>query len=456
MGAEVSTRDRMDRFDRIPEIVEKKESGQPNTAQELATLVSAVVQKATPEENIIRWLRAVKKNDMLPDELAAYTLALANSGRVMNWGASPSAAKHAPGGVGENTTGPIDAIVAACGVYAPIYTGRRLEHTPGTVDRYGSIPGFKIFLEANRFEHQMHELGIAMTGQTPDCAPGDGKIYALREEYSKGRPASESLVEVPALIIGSVLGKKIASGAKNFGMLLSYGDGAFLTDYAQAVQTAERMQAVAGHASSKLSAVPTSFDAPLGDYLATTSLAVREGIKLLRNEGVAPDFREAVLRVSSVMLLNAGTADSLSAARALAESTLTSGAALARFAKFIEAQGGDPRICDDPAHLPHSQYCLSVLAPKAGYIRPHTRTLGEIANRLANGEFGDSSFDPGAGIVLTRQGRYGADVKAGNLIAVVHGGSLAEGAVHDILEKGLIIQDTPPPALERFGQTILA
>ena len=427
-------------MDPILALIEKRERGDANTREELSAFVTAAVSQQAPEELIVRWLRAVKNRGMEHQELSDYTMALAHSGRVLSFGSHPAAGKHAPGGVGENTSGPIDAIVAACGVYAPIYTGARLQHTPGTVDRFGSIPGFQIFLDPNTFHRQVEQIGIAMTGQTKECAPGDGVLYALREKHG--------LVMVDDHILASVLSKKFASGATSFGLLMTFGNGAFIADEAAARRMAERMQGVAACANARCSATLVAMHAPLGDVLSTTSLAVAEGIRLLRNEPVSPALREAVLRVAATMLLDGKAESTLEAARARAESTLTSGRALQKFQELLQAQGANPQIGDNPLLLPQPTESLEIRAPTAGFVVPYTRELGNAANALA-GAYNTPEFDPTAGIILTPEGRYGSQVSQGAVIARV----LGCRRVRDLQEHvaaGFTITTEPPPAIERF------
>lgn len=435
-------------LDPFEAIVRYKEAGSPNTLEQLTDLIRGAVSKEVSEDLLVRWLRAVKQHDMNSQELADYTLALAHSGKVLDWGSHASAGKHAPGGVAENTSGPVDAIVAACGVYAPIYTGKRLMHTPGTVDRYGSIPGFKIFLSSGQFKRQIESIGMAMTGQGPDCAPGDGLIYALREKVE--------LVQVQALIVGSVLSKKIASGAKNFGVLMTFGEGALLCDATEALSMANRMQGVAKFAGARISSSPVSLHAPLGDHISTTALAVKECIRLLRNEDVAPDLREAVLRVASTMLLDTCKADTIIAARELAERTLSNGNALTKFQEFIAAQGGDPRCCEDLRILPQSESIIEIRANESGYVVWNPRALGQIANSLA-GEFGSSEFDPGAGIVLSSEARYGSYLSRGALLATIYcKQGWAARAEQFIRTLALVIDNNRPAQIPRFYEQVLS
>ncbi|MCB0310912.1 MAG: hypothetical protein KDD42_06745, partial [Bdellovibrionales bacterium] len=186
------------------------------------------------------------------------------------------------------------------------------------------------------------------------------------------------------------------------------------------------------------------------------SLAVREGIKLLRNEEVSPDYREAVLRLSTLMFVGAKRCQTKDEGRRLAERALSSGEALETFRSFLGAQGADPRICDDFDLLPSPEKVEVVRAPHSGYIHTDPRALGNLANSLANGEFGSTSFDSSAGIIICPNARYGSHVEKGTPIAEVYGSArLAPPAAKSILTGPITIQDAPPPTTERFPKEVL-
>lgn len=430
--------------------------GAAATPDELRWLMSGAADGTIPDEALVDWIAAVAYVGMDLPELAAYTQAMAESGRVFKFRertGKPVAVKHAPGGVGENTSGAVDALVAACGVAAPAITGPRLMHTPGTVERYGSIPNFCVTPDADQFERFVESAGAAIIAQSADIVPADGRIYALREQ--------RGLVQVQAHILASVLSKKIACSPDVIALLMTYGDGALLRTKDEAEEMARLMIAVCSELDIHVGAVLCNMDRPLGNHLATTSLAVQESAGVVAGWHPSSDLSEAVLRLASIMIHGAGKANSIATARRIAEHAIATGSALASFKLMLETQGANPSIVGDPTRWPKAEHQIALRAPRAGWVVQHARALGDFANELA-GAWGSAQFDPAAGIVLDPSALKGP-VTAGRLLATVHASGelgarmMAEEEFRaEVVRRCFTVADTQQPEFHRFTGLILS
>src|SRR5688572_7980300 len=310
---------------------------------------------------------AIYLNGMDQSEQQALTEAMLNSGNILDFSdiPKPKADKHSTGGVGDKTSVIIAPLVAACGVCVPMISGRGLGHTGGTLDKLESIPGYRVNLSANEFKQVLDQVGYAMAGQTAEIAPADKKMYALRD--------ATATVEAIPLIVASIISKKGAAGLDAMIIDVKGGNGAFMREESRATELAhaldssrinapfmraesratELAHALVGTGNScgiKTRALLTDMNQPLGSAVGN-SLEVEECIRLLRGE--APEAARPVLdlslELSAHMLLLANVDESIEAAHERLRAVLESGQALECLRRNIEAQGGDPRVCDDPA-----------------------------------------------------------------------------------------------------------
>jgi len=351
----------------------------------------------------------------------------------------PKADKHSTGGVGDKVSLHLAPMVAACGIAVPMISGRGLGHTGGTVDKLESIPGFRVGLSLSEFRAQVGKIGVALISQTDELVPADRKLYALRDVTAT--------VECIPLICASILSKKLAEGIDVLVLDVKFGRGAFMKDKARARELAVALTSAARSMGKQTRAVMTAMDEPLG-HTVGNALEVAESIECLRGSGPG-DLMEVTYALGEQMLVLAGTAKDAAAARVLLERSVSSGAALAKFRELVAAQGGDPRVADDPAVLPASQIKVPVPSPADGWVRS-VDALGVAlaALRLGAGRAkAEDGIDPAVGVAALA--KVGQRVSKGQPLCVVHAndkGRLAEA--HTILARTIVVgalSVTPAP-----------
>jgi pyrimidine-nucleoside phosphorylase/thymidine phosphorylase len=425
--------------------IRHKRDGGRHTPEEVQALADAYAKGEVPDYQMAAWLMAVFYQGLDRDETMALTRAMLHSGTVIEFEdlPGPTVDKHSTGGVGDKISLPLAPIVAACGAYVPMLSGRGLGHTGGTLDKLESIPGFRTRLSIDEFKRQVRALGLAFGGQTADLAPADGKLYALRDVTAT--------VECVPLIVSSILSKKFASGTRRVVFDVKTGRGAFMRRHERAHELGRALLEVTGALGFEGVALVTDMDQPLG-RAAGNALEVVESIEVLRGGG-PEDVRALTLRLAGEMLALAGLAPSVAAGEALAGGALADGRALAKFRAVVEAQGGDPRAIDDPGRLPRAPRVVDVPAPRAGHVAVlDAYAVGEIVVRLGGGRLRkEDGVDPGVGVELLK--KVGDRVEAGEPLARIHARDSAEAASSDLVES-YRIEDRPtrpgPLVLERI------
>jgi pyrimidine-nucleoside phosphorylase len=328
--------------------------------------------------------------------------------RFDGW-ATPRVDKHSTGDVGDKVSIVLAPLVAACGVAVPMMSGRGLGHTGGTVDKLESIPGFRVGLSLREAEAQTRRLGVAMLMASPEVAPADRKLYALRD-------VTGTVASIP-LITASIMSKKLAEGLTGLVLDVKNGSGAFLTRLDQSLELARTMIQVGEARGCRTVALVTAMDRPLGRACGN-ALEIEECVMALQGQG-PPDLMEVTYALGVEMLLVAGiTADRADARRRL-EAALAGGQAAERFAEMVEAQGGNPAIVEDPSILPQADEVEVFRAPRAGTVaRVEPRRIGFGVIELGGGRSKvDDQVDPSVGFVVTA--RPGDAVQAGEPIASV-------------------------------------
>ncbi|MDQ6907436.1 MAG: thymidine phosphorylase, partial [Chloroflexota bacterium] len=349
---------------------------------------------AIPDYQTAAWLMAVLWRGLAADDLTALTLAMARSGDMLDLSSigRPVADKHSTGGVGDKTTLVVAPIVAACGVPVAKMSGRGLGHTGGTVDKLESIPGFNPELTVAQFMDVLRRCDLVIAGQSADLAPADGKLYALRD-------VTGTVPSIP-LIASSIMSKKLAIGADAILLDVKVGRGAFMETMADATALAETMVRIGTGAGKRTVAVISDMDRPLGRAVGN-ALEVIEAVATLRGGGPA-DLRTLALHEAALLLVMTGAAADEAAGERMAVEAIASGAAFAKFAAVVAAQGGDRRAVEDVSRLPHAPVVRTVPAPESGYIADiEPLAIGRAAMRLGAGrERKGDTIDPAVGIVL--------------------------------------------------------
>ncbi len=398
---------------RAVDIIAKKRDGEALTREEIDFFIAGYTQGTIPDYQAAAWLMAILLRGMTAREATDLTLAMAQSGQTLSLQdvAPVVADKHSTGGVGDKTTLVVAPLVAAAGLTVAKMSGRGLGFTGGTLDKLESIPGLEVNLSTGRFLEQVRRIGVAVAGQTQDLAPADGKLYALRD-------VTATVPSIP-LIASSIMSKKIAAGAGVIVLDVKVGRGAFMKTLESARTLSQLMVEVGRGVGRQVMAVLSPMDQPLGNAVGN-ALEVHEAIATLHGQGPG-DFRAHCLLIASYMLLLGGRTGDLEAARALAEETLSSGRALARFADLVRAQGGDERAVTDPAAvLPRAPVIAPVMAPQSGYVAQlDAGQIGLATVRLGAGrERKGEPVDLRVGFVFHK--KVGDRVQEGEALFTVH------------------------------------
>lgn len=377
------------------DIISKTKYGRELADEEIRWLVEGYVNGKIPDYQLSAWLMAVYFNSLSERETTALTLAMRDSGDVMDLSAIDGITidKHSTGGVGDKTSLIIAPIVSASGVYVPKMSGRGLGHTGGTIDKLESIPGFKTELSFARFIEIVKKAGFSIISQSVDNVPADKKLYALRD--------TTATVDSIPLICSSIMSKKLAMGADCILLDVKLGSGAFMKTEESAKQLARAMVNTAVNSGKKCRAIITNMDEPLGNSIGN-AIEIIEVIEILKGNKKGRLY-ELCIELSANMLEMAGKGNA-DECRRLAVEAISSGSAMEKLRLMIELQGGNPRIIDDYALLPQPKFSTDVLAQRSGYITEiNSEEIGLTALRLGAGRVTkESEIDLSAGIKLNK------------------------------------------------------
>jgi len=400
----------------VYELLNKKRRGGPLDPREIEFFVEGYTRGAIPDYQMSALLMAVAINGMTAEEMATLTQAMLRSGE--QWHLRDSydfiTDKHSTGGVGDKVSLVLSPWVAACGVQIGMLSGRGLGHTGGTLDKLEAIPGFNARLTRAEFEQCVADAGCVISTSTEGIAPADKKIYALRDVTAT--------VESLPLITASIMSKKLAMGASGLILDVKTGSGAFMRIYQDSKALAQSLIAAAAGSGTRVEALITDMDRPLG-VAAGNANEIVETIECLKGKG--PDDVMEVTRAQAERLLVMSRKFDETSAREALDDALASGAALEQGRKWIAAQGGDPKIVDDYLLLPQPSEVIEVKAPQSGFITAmDTYQAGMFTVDLGAGrKKADDIIDYAAGVLFDR--KTGDEVRAGEVIARIQ---LGEGS----------------------------
>src|SRR5574341_355768 len=376
-------------------LIERKRDGGALTPEQWSAVIAEYTAGRVPDYQMAALLMAVVLRGLERQELAALTDAMIASGQRLAFDGwpTPRIDKHSTGGVGDKVSLVLAPLVAACGVAVPMMSGRGLGHTGGTLDKLEAIPGFRTGLSLAEAKAQVMRIGCALIGQTPEIAPADRRLYALRDVTGT--------VEAIPLIAASIMSKKLAEGLSGLVLDVKCGSGAFLPELAQGLELAQTMIALGEDRGCPTVALLTAMDRPLGRACGN-ALETEEAILALRGEG-PPDLMEVTYALGVEMLLAAGVEKSTKKARKKLETALSSGLAAEKFEQVIEAQGGNPKAVEDPSVLPQPEAVEVFAAPETGVVtRVDPRLIGRAVSALGGGrQTVDDVIDPTVGFVIT-------------------------------------------------------
>ena len=379
----------------LRDLIERKREGGRIADAEWRAFARDVAAGKLPDYQVSALLMAIYFRGLDSDETAALTDAMLRSGKTLDLGhlGVGRVDKHSTGGVGDKVSLVLAPLVAACGAAVPMVSGRGLGHTGGTLDKLESIPGFNTRLSLAAAAAQVDRLGCMIVGQTGEIAPTDRKLYALRD-------ATGTVDSIP-LIAASIMSKKLAEGLTGLVLDVKTGAGSFLRELDDEIRAAQEMIALGIRHDCPVVALLTNMDSPLGVACGNAN-EVAEAIAALKGGGPA-DLRELTIRLGAEMLVLAGATGDLVAARARLEGALESGAALEKFRAMVEAQGGDPRVCDDPARvLPSPALRVPYQARRDGVVqRVGPRAVGMGITAMGGGRTAmDDAVDPSVGFAI--------------------------------------------------------
>jgi pyrimidine-nucleoside phosphorylase len=430
---------------RAVDVVQKKRDGGELTREEIDFFVRGYARGEIPDYQASALAMAVFFRGMGPAEIVALTESMMHTGEVLDLSdlPGPKADKHSTGGVGDKTSLIIAPVAAAGGLAVPMVSGRGLGHTGGTLDKLESIPGFNTRLSLVEFRRVLAQCGLGLIGQTEEFAPADRKLYALRDVTAT--------VESLPLICSSILSKKLAEGIGALVLDVKTGSGAFMRKFEDSRALAERMVEIGTACGTKVRALITDMNQPLGNAVGN-ALEVVECLEALKGRG-PHDLVELSRELTAHMFVLGGVEKSLDGARARFDSIIASGKGAEKFAEVIAAQGGDARVVEDYSHLPAARNEESFVAEEDGYLGElEAETIGRASMVLGAGrERLDSVIDPAVGLVLEK--KVGDAVAAGERICTLflNDPSRLEEA-RQLLAKAVTISQEPVQA----GKLILA
>lgn len=424
---------------RITDLIAATRDGIRIPRNDIYEFAAAMGSGEIPDYQIAAWLMAAYMRGLPREETVALTLAMRDSGTVIQWSDGPPLAdKHSTGGIGDKISLILAPLVAAAGLRVPMISGRSLGHTGGTLDKLESIPGMNVQLPLSRFIELVETNGVAMSGQTDDLAPADRKLYALRD-------ATSTVTSIP-LISASILSKKLAEKTDVLVFDVKVGNGAFMKHLPQAERLARELTCIASEAGVKAEALITGMDYPLGMKVGN-ALEVRETLDVLEGGG-PPDVRELSIKLSASMLCQAEPSRYPDTASAISfcEELLDTGSAMNRFVTMVQAQGGDLEAF---ISLPEAPVKMEVRASRSGYWNGmNAYEVGEAVRGLGGGRYSmDQVIKPDAGWEQLVPG--GIEVTGGDILGLVHAGSREDALIASIRISEAAEWDQPDEPLVR-------
>ncbi|WP_282138851.1 pyrimidine-nucleoside phosphorylase [Rossellomorea aquimaris] len=397
---------------RMVDLIEKKREGKELSTEEIKFIVEGYTDGSIPDYQVSALTMAIFFKDMSDRERADLTMAMVESGDQIDLSAIEGIKvdKHSTGGVGDTTTLVLGPLVASVGVPVAKMSGRGLGHTGGTIDKLESVEGFHVEIENDEFIRLVNKNKLAVIGQSGNLTPADKKLYSLRD-------VTATVNSIP-LIASSIMSKKIAAGADAIVLDVKTGAGAFMKTLDDSKDLAKAMVNIGNNVGRKTMAVISDMSQPLG-FAIGNALEVKEAIDTLKGEG-PEDLTELCLTLGSHMVYLAEKASTLEEARELLQKAIEDGSALENFKVFLESQGGDPTVVDDPSKLPQAQYKVELEAKEDGYVSEIVAdAVGTAAMWLGAGRATkDSVIDLAVGLELRK--KIGDSVKTGDSLVTIY------------------------------------
>ncbi|MFJ8235091.1 pyrimidine-nucleoside phosphorylase [Ureibacillus sp. NPDC094379] len=409
---------------RMVDVIEKKRNGEELTTEEIKFFVNGYTEGKIPDYQVSSLMMAIYFQDMNDRERADLTMAMVESGDKIDLSGIEGIKvdKHSTGGVGDTTTLSLAAMVAAVGVPVAKMSGRGLGHTGGTIDKLESISGFHVELSSEQFTKQVNDIKMAVIGQSGNLTPADKKLYALRD-------VTGTVPSIP-LIASSIMSKKIAAGADAIVLDVKTGEGAFMKTLEDSISLAKAMVQIGNRVGRNTMAIISDMSQPLG-YAIGNALEVKEAIDTLKGNG-PEDLQELCYTLGAQMVVLGGRAKTIEEARSLLVEVVQNGKAIEVFKKFIEAQGGDASVVDNPSLLPQAKFQIDLPSKQDGYVaKMEADEIGVAAMLLGAGRATkESEIDLAVGLILYK--KVGDQVKQGESLATIYSNT---EDVQDVLDK---------------------
>jgi pyrimidine-nucleoside phosphorylase len=422
---------------RTVDLIQRKRDGEELSPEEISALVDGYTRNEIPDYQMSAFLMAVFFSGMTDREVSSLTEFMIRSGETVDLSSIPGIKvdKHSTGGVGDKTSLISAPLAAAAGVIVPMISGRGLGHTGGTLDKLESIPGFRTDLTIDEFRAQLTKHGLAFIGQTPEVAPADGKLYALRD-------ATATVESIP-LISSSIMSKKLAVGLDAIVLDVKVGSGAFMKKQVDARRLAQMMVGIGRRMDKRVQALITDMNQPLG-YAVGNALEVMEVSQTLQNAGPT-DLTRISLELAARMIYLAKIVPTLDEAREMAQQKLLDGSGYRKFKDVIGAQGGNPKVLDQFELLPNATGVREITSPRAGYISViDAEGIGRASSMIGAGRnTKEDVIDPAVGVIL--EVKVGNKVEAGAVLCRLYytGEENVEEASQQIEDAFRISASTP-------------
>ncbi|MGF1747459.1 thymidine phosphorylase [Vibrio cionasavignyae] len=422
------------------EIIRKKRDGQVLSAEEINCFIQGVANDTVSEGQIAAFAMTIFFNEMTMPERIALTCAMRDSGMVIDWGhmnfGGPIVDKHSTGGVGDVTSLMLGPMIAACGGFVPMISGRGLGHTGGTLDKLESIPGYDITPTNEVFGQVTKEAGVAIIGQTGDLAPADKRVYATRD--------ITATVDNISLITASILSKKLAAGLESLVMDVKVGSGAFMPTYEASEELANSIVAVANGAGTKTTAILTDMNQVLASS-AGNAVEVREAVQFLTGEYRNPRLYEVTMALCSEMLVLAKLADDNEQADAMLNEVLNNGKAAQCFGTMVAGLGGPIDFVENyDNYLDKAEIIKPVYADIEGTVSAmDTRAIGMAVVGMGGGRrVATDTIDYAVG--FDQFIRLGESANQDKPLAVIHARSEAQWQdAANALKAAVTVSDQP-------------
>ena len=396
----------------ILKILDKKREGKELEKKEIEFFVENYTNGTIPDYQAAALIMAICINGMTADEILSLTMAMANSGDMLDLKdiSKNIVDKHSTGGVGDKVTIILAPIIASLGIPVAKMSGRGLGITGGTADKLESIPGYNVNLSIEEFKKNVKDIKISLISQTLNLAPADKKIYALRDTISCAK-------SVP-LIASSIMSKKIAAGANHIVLDVTCGAGAFMKTKAEAKNLAKMMNLIGEWSKRETKCIITSMDEPLG-YAVGNNLEIIEAVKALKGD-MPEDIKEVVLTLGAYMIRLAKKGDNIVENKEKILKVINNGKAFKKFKELVEKQGGDISYIEDIEKFEKAKYIMPVLSEKSGFVEKlDANIVGQVSVDLGAGrKQKEDIIDNAVGITLVK--KISDEVKKGDILAYVH------------------------------------